>query len=402
MAHEYSTPIITKIKLPGQTDPYFIADAELREYVETLSEQIAGGVSFIIAWDGSGEPDYSKIPDTAAISYNGEEHYGTLAPSSADPGCFYLVRSTNTAGAPTDIYDEYVTFGPERNKSWEKIGSTQVNLTDVVTNVVLNKSTSNAIGANSTFDVTQPTIQVEEVSSGGDIELTKDISTNQGYIEASTGRTADVEVEISPQSINISTDYTAQTSSFIKQITPTTYELVTDETYSMSGDTTPASLVEEDASTSFLASIASVDNGVLSFDEVSIPKYIISGVNVPVLGSQIRYATGQLGSDSHGATILAGVQSTADDAVIGITPGNTRQVLGDSSSVTVTQQPDFSTSLKNTDTANPDAATAITGVHANTTYVRASASGGRVDWNNKDTVEALNNSTDITVTKGTP
>lgn len=156
---------ISKITLPsGNT--YDIKDA-------TAREMIAGGVTFNIAWDGTSTPDVSKIPAGLTVTYEGQSYTGTLTAASAEAGTFYLVKSSSTPGGQTlDIYDEYVPVGPTATKTWEKIGDTQVDLSDVVTEVTLNKQTTDVvtgyssptsksmIGANATFSVTQPTITV--------------------------------------------------------------------------------------------------------------------------------------------------------------------------------------------------------------------------------------------------
>ena len=161
-----NTPVIEKITLPsGNT--YYIADREIRDVVEALSDTIAGGVSYIIAWDGTAAPVEGNIPAGVTVTYNGTTYTGTLDADDAQAGAFYLVKSaTITTGAPTDSYDEYVPVGDKGSKSWEKIGDTQIDLSDVVTAVSLNKQTDTVIGTDSTFTVTQPTITLATGSSG--------------------------------------------------------------------------------------------------------------------------------------------------------------------------------------------------------------------------------------------
>ena len=119
---------ISKITLPsGNT--YDIKDA-------TAREMISGGVSFVIAWDGTSVPTIANIPAGVVVKYNGTNYTGTLAADSAEVGAFYLIKSSTTPSSETlDIYDEYVPVGVTGSKTWEKIGDTQLNLTDVVTNV---------------------------------------------------------------------------------------------------------------------------------------------------------------------------------------------------------------------------------------------------------------------------
>jgi hypothetical protein len=38
-----------------------------------------------------------------------------------------------------DVYDEYVPVGETGSKSWEKIGDTTIDLSNIVTGVTLNK-----------------------------------------------------------------------------------------------------------------------------------------------------------------------------------------------------------------------------------------------------------------------
>ena len=135
---------ISKIKLPsGNT--YEIKDAVARQ-------MISGGVSFILAWDGASVPVVADIPAGVKVTYNGTTYTGTLSAEDAQAGAFYLVKSSSTPSSQTlDIYDEYVPIGTAGSKTWEKIGDTQLNLTDVVTDVSLSKSTDVVLGEATTF-----------------------------------------------------------------------------------------------------------------------------------------------------------------------------------------------------------------------------------------------------------
>ena len=91
---------ISKITLPsGNT--YEIKDAVARQ-------MIAGGVSFIIAWDGTGTPTAANLPK--GVVAGGVT--GTLEAADAQAGAFYLVKSSSTPSSQTlDVYDEYVVVG---------------------------------------------------------------------------------------------------------------------------------------------------------------------------------------------------------------------------------------------------------------------------------------------------
>jgi hypothetical protein len=135
---DVNTPVIDRITLPsGNT--YYIADREIRDVVDTLSQAIAGGVAFVIAWDGTSAPVVANIPAGVVVTYNGTSYTGTLSGDSAQPGAFYLVKSATQAGSTLDKYDEYVPVGETGSKTWEKIGDTAIDLSNVVTNVTLNK-----------------------------------------------------------------------------------------------------------------------------------------------------------------------------------------------------------------------------------------------------------------------
>lgn len=164
---DVNTPVIEKITLPsGNT--YFIADREIRDVVDTLSQAIAGGVAFVIAWDGTSAPVVANIPAGVVVTYNDTNYTGTLSGDSAQPGAFYLVKSATQAGSTLDKYDEYVPVGETGSKTWEKIGDTQIDLSNVVTGVSLTKQTDTVIGTDATFTITQPTISLTlEATSGG-------------------------------------------------------------------------------------------------------------------------------------------------------------------------------------------------------------------------------------------
>ena len=152
MAYEdVNIPVIEQITLPsGNT--YYIADREIRDVVDALSDTIAGGVSYIVAWDGTAAPVVANIPAGVTVNYNETDYTGTLTANNATPGAFYLVKSSTQAGGTTDAYDEYVPVGNAGSKTWEKIGDTQIDLSDVVTEVTLNKQTDTAIGTDATFN----------------------------------------------------------------------------------------------------------------------------------------------------------------------------------------------------------------------------------------------------------
>ena len=140
---------ISKITLPsGNT--YEIKDAVARQ-------MIAGGMKFIVAWDGESAPVVTKIPAGVKVKYEGQTYTGTLSVDSAELFAFYLVYSS-TQESENDVYDEYVVATiDDSTKVWEKLGDTRLNLDDLGAlaykdDVILSKGDgANVLGANATL-----------------------------------------------------------------------------------------------------------------------------------------------------------------------------------------------------------------------------------------------------------
>jgi len=171
-----------------------VADRELRNAFDALSGIVSGGVTFIIAWDGTVAPTVANIPAGVKVYYTTSgsdtttEYIGTLTAASAQPGAFYLVKSVTSPDLAAtnnsiDIYDEYVriqTGTDPATYSWEKIGDTQLNLNDIVVNASLTKQTDTVVGTDATFTITQPTVALstESSSATGRVKVTEPNSTN--------------------------------------------------------------------------------------------------------------------------------------------------------------------------------------------------------------------------------
>lgn len=142
---------ISAVKLPtGNT--YTIKDATARSTIASEVSRLEGligditSIKFVVAWDGSSAPVVANIPQGVVVTYNGTNYTGTMTASSADAGTFYLVHSSNQS---KNTFDEYVMFGS--TPSWEKIGTTDVDLSNYVTNVTLSKQTDVVLGEATTF-----------------------------------------------------------------------------------------------------------------------------------------------------------------------------------------------------------------------------------------------------------
>lgn len=402
-------PDISKIQLPSG-NIYDIKD-------QTARDMISGGVSFNIAWDGSSAPDVTTIPAGVKVYYNDTEYVGTMAAADATPGSFYLVKSsTQTAGGPTDTYDEYVVVGPAESKSWEKIGDTQVDLSDVVTSVTLNKNTTNfvtgysaptsdsVIGADATFSVTQPTINV---------------TPNTTYLGATASGTA---VGADGTAAAITALGTPTTDTFVKSVTAETNKnLVTASVTGVQATTTTASKAtaatsQTTANGSGTASTANTDwlKGASVTNEVLIigaatmntqttTQFTFNDVTVPIKdAAATTVATGATSTTGTGDAVVTGVTIGSSAAAITAlgTPTTSTVLTG----VKVTAQPTVNLAS--------NTATATGRVQVATGISSATATGGNVAWGSKDattvltglgtatTAAGLNSSTSIVVGYG--
>lgn len=325
---------ISKIKMPsGNT--YDIKDAVARQ-------AIAGGVSFIVAWNGTSTPVVADIPYGVTVTYNDTDYTGTLDADDAQVGAFYLVKSSST---DNDIYDEYVPVGVTGSKTWERLGSSTIDLSslgdlaykDTASVTFTGGTTDTVIGSDATFSVTQPTITVTPTTTN---------------IKATASGTA---VSASSTDKCLGSDAT-----FTTTVTPSTSKLVT--------TTVPNVTAAGSASTWSFAMGTGDDAETL----------IISGSNstAPTLGTAITVATGSLNANGGGASVATGITSASTSA-------NSKDEVTAITGVSVSTQPTVALST---------GATAGTGVISVATGITsASAAGGAVAWNSKDQVTAVTN-----------
>ena len=299
--------LISKTTLPDNSVTpvtYYLKDADARDAIDALSEAIAGGVSFNIAWDGSSTPDVSKIPYGVVVEYGtpAVEYTGTLATTAATPGAFYLVYSaTQPSGEADDAYDEYVVIKPDTSDSstwfWEKIGDTKINFnvtTDTVigsdatikvsTQPVFSLKSNDSSGTGHTFGVATGITSAS--ASGDNVTVVTGYSspiTDKVYGEATTftpkendatatGRIAYTK-SVSTTSIGAvhgNTDIVAaitslgtpSTESAVKSVSPTTRLLTTNTIYGVQSSTTSVRGVKTgDNSTTTASHVASGGNG---------------------------------------------------------------------------------------------------------------------------------------------
>lgn len=405
---------ISKITLPsGNT--YDIKDA-------TARQMISGGVSFNVVWtqadyENTTVGDVSQVPAGVTVYYNSgaSSSIGTLPASADTVGKFYLVYSETPMNL--DVYDEYTTVG---TYSWEKIGDTQIDLSNIVTDVTLNKQTTNfvtgyssstsdkVIGSDATFTVTQPTITV---------------TPSQTYLGA-TASGAGTAWNSKDQKTVVTGYANTTTDTFVKSVSAETNKnLVTTSVTGVQSTTTTASKATAGTSqtTATGSGTASTTNtdwlkglsvanetltiGAATMDTQTTTQFTFSDVTVPIKNaSATTVATGSTSSSGTGDAVVTGVTiGDSASALTGLGSPTTANVVGANSTFTITQPTIALASNSSTATGRVQVATGITS---------AVATNGDVAWDSKDEITALtglgspttaaglNNSTSITVTKG--
>ena len=449
---DINTPVIERITLPsGNT--YYIADRELRNVVDALSDTVAGGVSYMVTWDGTEAPIASQIPEGVTVTYNDTTYTGTMSANSATPGAFYLVPVNGDEN--NNIYAEYVPVGATGSKTWEKIGDTQVDLSDYITAVTLNKQTDTAIGTDATFTITQPTVALSTGATAGtgvisvatgitsvvdpSTTLSAESSTGTGRVGFIQSVDTSKKLSASASGANVAWNSKDQvtavtgypnptTSSVASSVTPTTKKLATTTVTGVSGSTSPNVVktrtsqttadgtgTASQTNTDWLKGV-SVSNGVLTIGAATLDTQTTysadepSSITIPTAASSATtVATGATTTTGSGADIVTDVAiGDTVSAITALGTPNTDTVVGTDATFTVTQ-PSVTIASGNTGdvtfvsggtTKYMAASTSGTDVTPTTTNIKATASGANTAWNNKDSVTVLKDTTDVSVTKG--
>jgi len=365
---------ISKITLPsGNT--YDIKDAVARE-------MISGGVSFVIVWDGASTPDVTKIPEGVVVKYNGTTYTGTLDPDDAtvQAGAFYLVKSSTTpSGQTLDIYDEYVPVGTTGSKSWEKIGDTQIDLSDVVTGVTLTKQTDVVLGEATTF-----TNAPSAVTFG---TPTKDTFVKS--VTAETGKNL-VTTSITP----------TNGTETVSKVTKTASKLVTTTIPNVTGNSA-VSIPNVTGNTSVTANKSNWTFTMGSGDAAET--LIIGGGNGSdvtatntTLGTNLSASKVTLGTAITAATGAVASTGTGSDIVTTVTVSD-KTVAKAGSAVTVATG---ATSTTGTGDAVVTGVTVGDSADAITALPTATAAAQKITVGTNDKVTVLKSNTDVSVTKG--
>lgn len=113
-----------------------------------ITNAIAGITQFTseVSWNGSSTPVVANIPAGVVVTYNGTNYTGTKA--TGDAGKIYLVYHSH---GTRDVYDEYMYL----NSAWEKIGNTDIDLTNywTKTDLVAITATENTTLLNTYFPI---------------------------------------------------------------------------------------------------------------------------------------------------------------------------------------------------------------------------------------------------------
>lgn len=415
---------ISKITLPsGNT--YDIKDA-------TAREMISGGITFIVAWDGTGTPVAENIPKGVVAG----SVTGTLEAADAQAGAFYLVKSSTTPSSQTlDIYDEYVVVG-STTKSWEKIGDTQLNLSDVVTGVSLSKQTDVVLGEDTTFTNSSSSVSF---SGGSDDVVLGEGTTFTASAPTITVTPTTTNIKATATGTAIGADGTANavtgyanttTDTFVKSVsaetgknlvTTTVPNVTNNESVSIPNVTGNSSVTANKSTWSFTmgsgnAAETLIIGGGNGSDVTATNTTLGSNLAATkvTLGTAITVATGATATDGTGDPVVTGVTvGSSASALTSLGAPSTAAVL---TGVKVTTQPTIALATDATagtgvisvatgiSTASATQPTITVGsndkVTAITSLGTATAAAQSISVGTNDKVTALKSTTDVSVTKG--
>ena len=201
-------PDISKITLPSGTT-YDIKDAVARQ-------MLSGGVSFAICTQAS------NTPKDVEWDNSGTTVTGTMDASASTQGTFYLVP---TSGSGSNIYAEYVTIEDGDNYSWEKIGTTDVDLSDLGDLAYKDTASATYTPAGT---VSQPTFTGTSLTSTGSFTPSGSVSAPTISV-SSAGSTITIH---NPTKATVATAVTAAAPGAAAPSNSITYYSVSNETLS--------------------------------------------------------------------------------------------------------------------------------------------------------------------------
>lgn len=405
---------ISQITLPSGTT-YNIKDSWARQ-------NITNNGTFVVAWNGASDPSTdaakAKIPAGVVVQYGSNAaRTGTLAASADTLKKFYLVHSS-TQQDPTlsDIYDEYITVQTGTDESpvysWEKIGDTQIKLSNIVTGInyvphytdfvtsYSSPGTAKVIGSSSTFTVTQP------------VNATT-------YLGAELNNAA---VSASGDNVTVVTGYASpSTETVLKSLTVTkNNKLVTTTVTGVSGSTTASKVTRSKQTTATGGTATSTDNTkilanisvtgeVLSIGAVTLSTQDTYSMNAPsditvpkAAASATTVATGTLATSGTGDAVVTNVTTaTTADAITALGTPSTDTVLGTSSTISLNSTAITLSSNGSTGTGRVKVATGGLTTNAGVAWNSKDEKTVLTSLGTKNTGKGLDNSTTITATQAT-
>lgn len=307
------TDYISQITLPSGIT-YHIKDSEARQWINEL---IAGGLTFVVAWDGTSVPDVTKIPSGAVVKYNGNTYTGTMAASLDTKPNIYLVHSdVSTTGR--DIYEEYVTvnFGTTSTPSWgwEALGNTDISL-DVLgalawkNTVTLNKGSGETVlGQNTTF-------------TGTDSAVTFSGGSTDNFIKSYPGTTSKL---VKNTVRGVKTDSTTTASKATAGTTISVAKAASSATnVSYIGNASTTSILEtatvaEGTEILVIGTVTISQNSITGTNgTASITPYTFADVTVPVRAdTDSSFATGALANDGTGDAVMTSLGTPVTGAAV--------------------------------------------------------------------------------------
>lgn len=284
---------ISKIQLPNG-NVYELKDAVARQ-------AIAGGITYVIAWDGESTPDITKIPKNVKVVYNNISYTGILEAAQATPGSFYLVWQSS------DIEDHYAEYAVVKDPDtdagifWEKLGDVKADLTGLVTGVTLSKGSGDVVlGKDTTF-----TAGTSSVSFGS--------HTTDKVLGVNTGFTVtDPTISVTPTITNVKATASGTavgangTESFVKSYPGTSSKLVTTEIKGVDSTDT-ATLVTNKTSKKLVTTAIKGVAGTTTASDVTHTSKKLQTTTVPnVTGNTDATLTFALGTGNDSETLIIG------------------------------------------------------------------------------------------------
>ena len=313
-------PYISKVRLPGSNSYYYIKDAAAREAIEALM----GSTAFLgvtttpltdqcttnpIVIDGESVTavngniaiyEDSTTHSSAEFIFNGTKWYkfgdlgilGQLA---------YKDSVTLNKGAGIDVLQGVTATVPAHNAT------------------VSGGATDNVLGADTTFNVTQPTITVNPtktkigaVVSGGSVNVARRESVLSGLgIPSTQTFVKSVSAESNKKLVKTTLQAVSGATNVLQGVTPSTQKLSTTTLRGVSGT---GSVLQSITATKKVMSLQSV-NTIATNENVSIPN-VTANTDVTLqqignLGSASTWKFGMGSGDDSECLIISGANSTA-------------------------------------------------------------------------------------------